>query len=212
MKLRLAFFWVVAVLILDQSVKLYFKLNYPLTLYGSDAVLDWGWFRLLFVENSGMAWGAQLNDFLPFLSERAGKLILTTFRIVAVGAIAYWLADIIKKNKPNLLVVTVSLILAGAVGNIIDSVFYGVLFSDSYGQVATFWPEKGYENLFYGHVVDMLQFPMFTWVWPDWLPLIGGKSFTFFEPVFNIADMAISTGVGILLVFQKKLFALEEKA
>ena len=202
-----ALWLVLAVLVLDQCTKAYIKLNFPLTLYGSDAIVDWGWFRLLFVENKGMAWGTKLNDFLPFISENTGKLMLSVFRVGAVSVIGYWLWDALNKKQHKLLLVAGCLIFAGAVGNIIDSLFYGVLFSDSYGQTAQFLPDNGgYAPLFFGHVVDMLQFPMFTWVWPEWMPWVGGRSFTFFEPVFNLADTAISTGVGIVLVFNKKIF------
>jgi len=202
-----ALWLILAILVLDQCSKVYIKLNYPLTLYGSDAIVDWGWFRLLFIENKGMAWGAKISDFLPFISEDTGKLMLTIFRVGAVSVIGYLLWDALNKMQHKLLLVAGSLIFAGAVGNIIDSLFYGLLFSDSYGQIAEFLPpDGGYAPLFFGHVVDMLQFPMFTWVWPEWLPWIGGDSFTFFQPVFNLADTAISTGVGIVLVFNKKIF------
>ncbi len=202
-----ALWLILAILVLDQCSKIYIKLNYPLTLYGSDAIVDWGWFRLLFIENKGMAWGAKISDFLPFISEDTGKLMLTIFRVGAVSVIGYLLWDALNKMQHKLLLVAGSLIFAGAVGNIIDSLFYGLLFSDSYGQIAEFLPaDGGYAPMFFGHVVDMLQFPMFTWVWPEWLPWIGGNSFTFFRPVFNLADTAISTGVGIVLVFNKKIF------
>ncbi len=194
------------ILLIDQFSKVYIKLNFPLTLYGSAALMDWGWFKILFVENKGMAWGAKISDFLPFISERVGKLVLTLVRIMAVPLIFYWLNDSIKKRENNLLIVSVSLVLAGAIGNLIDSIFYGYLFTDSYLNIATFNPGNGYESLLYGHVVDMLQFPMVTWNWPSWIPYIGGESFTFFEPVFNIADTAISTGVGIMIVFNKRIF------
>jgi signal peptidase II len=202
-----ALWLILIVLVLDQCSKLYIKLHYPLTLYGSDAIVDWGWFRLIFIENKGMAWGTKISDFLPFISEDTGKLLLSIFRLGAVSVIGYWLWDALKKKQHKLLLIAGSLIFAGAIGNIIDSLFYGLLFSDSYGQIAQFLPDEGgYAPLFFGHVVDMLQFPMFTWVWPEWLPWIGGNSFTFFEPVFNLADTAISTGVGIVLVFNKKIF------
>ncbi|MBL6646878.1 MAG: lipoprotein signal peptidase [Flavobacteriaceae bacterium] len=202
-----ALWLILIVLVLDQCSKLYIKLHYPLTLYGSDAIVDWGWFRLIFIENKGMAWGTKISDFLPFISEDTGKLLLSIFRLGAVSVIGYWLWDALKKKQHKLLLIAGSLIFAGAIGNIIDSLFYGLLFSDSYGQIAQFLPDEGgYAPLFFGQVVDMLQFPMFTWVWPEWLPWIGGNSFTFFEPVFNLADTAISTGVGIVLVFNKKIF------
>jgi signal peptidase II len=194
------------VLLIDQLSKIYIKVNFPLTLYGSDALVDLGWFKMLFVENKGMAWGAKISDFIPFISERLGKLILTLVRIAAVPFIFYWLNESIKKRESKLLIISISLVLAGALGNLIDSIFYGYLFTDSYLNIASFSPGNGYESVLYGHVVDMLQFPMFTWEWPNWLPYIGGESFTFFEPVFNIADTAISTGVGIMLVFNKRIF------
>ena len=194
------------ILLIDQFSKVYIKLHFPLTLYGSAALMDWGWFKILFVENKGMAWGAKISDFLPFISERVGKLVLTLVRIMAVPLIFYWLNDSIKKRENNLLIISVSLVLAGAIGNLIDSIFYGYLFTDSYLSVALFNPGSGYESLLYGHVVDMLQFPMFTWEWPNWMPFFGGESFTFFEPVFNVADTAISTGVGIMIVFNKRIF------
>ncbi len=194
------------ILIIDQLSKVYIKLHFPLTLYGDASLLDWGWFKILFVENKGMAWGAKISDFIPIISERSGKLLLTLFRIFAVPLIFYWLYDSIKKKETKLLTISISLVLAGAIGNLVDSVFYGFLFTDSYLNVAIFSPGNGYESIFYGHVVDMLQFPMFTWDWPSWIPYVGGESFTFFEPVFNIADTAISVGVGIMIVFNKKVF------
>tara|TARA_Y100000741_G_scaffold89923_1_gene66493 strand:+ start:1200 stop:1823 length:624 start_codon:yes stop_codon:yes gene_type:complete len=197
---------ILAVLIIDQLSKVYIKLHFPLTLYGDPSLIDWGWFKILFVENKGMAWGAKISDFVPLISERSGKLALTLFRILAVPLIFYWLYDSIKKKEAKLLIISISLVLAGAIGNLIDSIFYGFIFTDSYLNVAVFSPGNGYESIFHGHVVDMLQFPMFTWNWPGWIPYIGGESFTFFEPIFNIADTAISTGVGIMIVFNKKLF------
>ena len=205
MPLRKLCWIVLAVLVLDQAFKAYIKLNYSLTFYGSDAIVDWGWFRLLFVENKGMAWGTRLNDIVPFISDNTAKLLLSIFRLLAVSAIGYWLVRATKTAMPKGQLIAVSLIFAGALGNIIDSVFYGVLFSNSYGQIATFLPaEGGYAPLMFGHVVDMLQFPMFSWTWPEWLPLLGGNSFTFFEPVFNIADSAISIGVVLLLLKTRK--------
>ena len=197
---------VCGILILDQILKVYIKLNYPLTFYGEQAIVDWGWFKLLFIENRGMAWGAKINDFIPFFDDKSAKLFLTLFRIVAIGFIFYWLKSIIKENSNKLLAVCLSLILAGAIGNVIDSVFYGYLFTESYFQIAKLSPGNGYEDIFYGNVVDMFQFPLFTWIWPDWFPFFGGKEFTFFEPVFNIADSVITIGITMMIIFNKKFF------
>ena len=154
-----------------------------------------------------MAWGTKLSDFFTFISDKSAKLILTLFRIVAVTGIALWLVDVTKKKKSKTLIFAIAIIFAGALGNIIDSVFYGVLFSDSHMQVATFLPaEGGYAGPFYGNVVDMLYFPIWSGILPEWLPYFGGKQFSFFDPVFNVADIAISTGIGILIVFNKKAF------
>ena len=206
MTLRKLSWIVLAILAADQALKVYIKLNYSLTYYGNGPIVDWGWFRLLFVENKGMAWGASLSDFLPFISEDTAKLLLSIFRLLAVTVIGIWLSRAVKAKAPKLQLIAVGLIFAGALGNIIDSVFYGVLFSETtYNQLAMFLPEEGgYAPLMFGHVVDMFQFPMFTWTWPSWLPIVGGNQFTFFEPVFNIADSAISVGVVLLLLQQRK--------
>lgn len=197
---------ILLVLGVDQASKFYIKLNYPLSVYGQAAIVDWGFFKLLFIENKGMAWGTKINDILPFLSEDVAKLMLTLFRLVAIGYLGFWLYSILNRQSAPALRLALSLIFAGAIGNLIDSLFYGVIFSHSYGQVATLFPEEGYAGFFYGHVVDMLQFPLATWTWPKWLPGIGGQSYTFFEYVFNVADAAISTGVAILLFFNKRIF------
>ena len=203
--IKKAFVFILLLVLFDQFIKFYIKLNFPLSLFNQPAILDLGFFKLLFIENEGMAMGARLNNILPFLDDYTAKLSLTIFRIIAVFGIGYWLINTLKKSNSNLLKVTLCLIFAGALGNIIDSVFYGQWFSSSYGQVAMFWPETGYAPYFFGNVVDMLQFPIASWIWPEWLPLIGGKSFTFFEYVFNFADAYISTGVLILIFFNKRL-------
>lgn len=202
MSLKKATLLIVIILLIDQISKFYIKTHFAL----HHRIEVFEWFYILFVENDGMAWGTTLNDFISGISDRTAKLALTVFRIVAVIGIGYWLVTSVKKNGPKILVVAIALIFSGALGNIIDSVFYGVLFSDSYGQVAAFLPETGYGNLFHGKVVDMLHFPIWKGVLPKWIPFIGGDYFTFFEPVFNVADMAISTGIGILIVFNKKAF------
>ena len=201
MSLRKSVLIIVVLLAIDQISKFYIKTNFVL---GESAEV-FSWFKILFIENSGAAWGAKLSDFLP-VSESTGKLVLTVFRLFAVVGIGYWLYDTIRKKASNTLIWAVSLIFAGALGNIIDSVFYGLIFDDSYQQVATAFTSEPYGKLFYGKVVDMLYFPMIDTTWPSWMPFVGGENFRFFEPVFNIADMAISTGVGILIVFNKKAF------
>ena len=206
MSLKKSILLLTIILIIDQVSKVYIKLNFPLTLYGQAALVDWGWFKILFVENKGMAWGAKINDFIPFISERTGKLMLTSFRIFAVPIIFYWLYDSIKKSESKLLTLSITLILAGAIGNLIDSVFYGYLFTESYLDVAILSPGNGYDSLFFGNVVDMLQFPLFDWYWPSWIPFVGGNHFTFFDPVFNLADTSISTGIGIMILFYKRVF------
>ena len=167
------------VLLVDQISKIYIKTHFIL----GESVTVFNWFKILFIENEGAAWGTKLSDLLP-VSETSGKLVLTIFRLFAIIGIGYWLWDIIRKEAPKTLILAVSLIFAGALGNIIDSVFYGILFNDSVGQVATLLPDTPYGKLFYGKVVDMLYFPMIDTTWPDWVPSLGGKNFRFFEPVF----------------------------
>ena len=158
------------------------------------------WFIIHFTENNGMAFG------IEFAGEY-GKLFLTLFRIIVVTVIGIYLFRLPKKTTSKGLLITGSLIFAGAVGNIIDSVFYGVIFDESYNQVATFLPESGgYAPLLYGKVVDMLYFPLMDGFFPDWLPIWGGQHFLFFRPVFNIADSAITVGIFSLLIFQRKFF------
>ena len=203
MSLKKASIIIISILLLDQVSKIYIKTHFIL---GED-IKVFSWFHILFIENNGMAWGAKLSDFIPLISESTGKLILTLFRLVAIVGIGYWLINTIKTKGSKILIIAISLIFTGALGNIVDSVFYGVLFSDSYGQVATI---GGDGTLFHGKVVDMLHFPLWKGYLPDWLPFLGGDYFTFFNPVFNIADMAISTGIGMLLFFNKKAFPKEK--
>ncbi len=205
MNLKKSLIIIILILLVDQISKIYIKTSFIL----GEAHEVFSWFKILFIENEGAAWGTKLSDLLP-ISEPAGKLILTIFRIFAVLGIGYWLWDIIRKQSPRTLILAVSLILAGAIGNIIDSVFYGIIFDHSNGQVATLFADESYGSLFHGKVVDMLYFPMVDTTWPEWVPSVGGQRFRFFEPVFNIADTAISTGVGILIVFNKKAFPKNE--
>tara|TARA_R110000868_G_scaffold28686_7_gene107315 strand:- start:2989 stop:3615 length:627 start_codon:yes stop_codon:yes gene_type:complete len=194
---------IILILLIDQISKIYIKTHFAL----GDECRVFDWFRIYFVENDGMAWGTKLSDFVSFISDRSAKIALTVFRIVAIFGIGYWLFDATKKKSSTVLILAIALIFAGAFGNIIDSVFYGILFNDSHGQIAAFLPlEGGYDGLLHGRVVDMLYFPLWKGFLPEWLPFFGGKYLTFFEPVFNIADMAISTGFIMLLVFNKKAF------
>jgi signal peptidase II len=158
------------------------------------------WFFIHFIENNGMAFGMELAG-------KFGKIILSVFRIIAVVGIGYYIHQLIKKNAPTGLVISVSLVLAGAIGNIIDSAFYGLIFNDSYPQVASLFPsEGGYAPFLHGKVVDMFYFPLIEGIFPDWFPVWGGKHFVFFRPVFNIADSAITIGISIILIFHRKYF------
>ncbi len=205
MNIKKSVLLIVLILIIDQWSKIYIKTHFVL----GESVDVFNWFKILFIENEGAAWGAKLSDILP-ISDSIGKLVLTVFRLFAIFGIGYWLYDVIKKESSKTLIVAVSLIFAGALGNILDSVFYGIIFNDSYNEVASLFSDEPYGQLFYGKVVDMLYFPMVDTTWPDWMPFFGGSNFRFFEPVFNIADTAISTGVGILLVFNKRAFKNED--
>jgi signal peptidase II len=202
MTLKKATILIVVILLIDQISKFYIKTHFTL----NEKLEVFNWFQIAFVENEGMAWGTKISDFVSFISDRTAKVCLTVFRILAVFGIGYWLKKSILDKSSRTLVFAISLILAGALGNIIDSVFYGIIFDSSLGQVATFLPEQGYDTIFHGKVVDMLHFPMWSGVLPNWIPFYGGQFFTFFDPVFNIADMAISTGIGILIFFNKRAF------
>ena len=200
MSLRKAYLLIFLVLIVDQISKIYIKTNFIL----GEEVEVFNWFKIHFIENEGMAWGTQIPG-------THGKLFLTLFRLVAVGGIGYWLWDSVeKKHSSNYLVVAIALILAGAFGNIIDSVFYGVIFDDSSSQLATLFSKEPYGTYFHGKVVDMFYFPIWQGNLPEWLPVWGGRNFTFFNAIFNVADVAISTGVGILIAFNKKAFHHKE--
>jgi signal peptidase II len=198
MSLRNSILIITIILLVDQFTKIFIKTNF---IYGEAGQIDVAnWFKILLIENEGMAWGTKIPG-------EYGKLILTVFRILAVFGIGYWLYDASKKHSSNYLMVAIALIFAGALGNIIDSIFYGVIFDDSYGHLSTLFSENPYGSLFHGRVVDMLYFPIWEGNFPSWLPIWGGQPFKFFNAIFNIADMAISTGVGILIVFNKQAFA-----
>ena len=199
MTIKKSILLILIILVIDQVSKIYIKTHFSL----GESVEVFSWFKIHFVENEGMAWGKKLPG-------EYGKLILSLFRIVAIFGIGYWLWDSIQKKLPNLLILCISLIFAGALGNILDSIFYGVYFDHSNGQIASFMPENGgYAKVFYGKVVDMLYFPLFDGFFPTWIPGVGGKYFSFFDPVFNIADSAISIAVMLLIVFNKKVFPKE---
>ena len=197
MSLRKAYFLIFILLLVDQVSKIYVKTNFVL----GEEVTVFNWFKIHFIENEGMAWGTKLPG-------EYGKLFLTVFRIFAVAGIGYWLWDSVRNHKSsNYLIVAIALIFAGALGNIIDSVFYGVIFNDSYQQLAVMFSQEPYGTWFHGQVVDMFYFPIIKdFPMPEWVPFIGGRPFTFFNAIFNVADAAISTGVGILIVFNKKAF------
>ncbi len=187
---------ILIVLIIDQIIKIYIKSHWIL---GEEfRVTDW--FIIHFTENNGMAYGIELGG-------NWGKLALSLFRIVAISTIGVYLYTISKiSDKPLGYIISVSLVFAGAMGNILDSAFYGLMFSESYYQIAQFMPDTGgYAGFLHGKVVDMLYFPLIEGHFPEWIPLWGKDHFIFFRPVFNIADSSISVGIGLVLLFYKSI-------
>jgi signal peptidase II len=198
-------FWTIfIVLVLDQLLKIYIKTNIE---YGQGFdILGLSWAKIHFIENKGMAFGLSFGGV-------TGKYVLSVFRILMVGLLSYLLAGLIKNKESKWLIFSFSLIVAGAVGNIIDSVFYGLIFSESsyHGGLAHFVPfGEGYAPFLQGKVVDMFYFPMVDTILPEWIPIWGGQRFEFFQPVFNLADSAISVGVVSMLLFHRSFF-LDEK-
>lgn len=189
---------ILVILLVDQTLKILIKTN--MQLYEEIPVLG-NWFLIKFIENDGMAFGFDLPG-------NYGKLILSIFRIAALVGIAFYLKHLIKLNSPTGLIISISLIFAGAMGNIIDSVIYANIFSASTPYAdATLFPEGGgYGTFMHGHVVDMFYFPMLRGYYPEWIPWKGGDPFEFFRPIFNIADSSITIGVTSILIFQKKYF------
>ncbi|HOF20928.1 MAG TPA: lipoprotein signal peptidase [Bacteroidales bacterium] len=188
---------IILILILDQALKVWVKTNMTI---GEDIPLLGRIGMLHFIENNGMALGMEIGG-------KTGKLFLSVFRIAAILAIGWFLNSIIRKKASLGLILAVSAIFAGAVGNMIDSAFYGMIFSESFHQPAVLFPPGGgYSSFLHGRVVDMFYFPLINTTWPDWSPFRPGESFIFFRPVFNIADSAITCGVFAILLFQKRMF------
>ena len=202
---------ILLVLVADQALKIWIKTHYET----GEVVRVFGmsWFRIHFIENPGMAWGWKFGN-------ETGKVILTLFRLVAVIVGTFYIGKFIKEKYTKGFLICAALMYAGAVGNLLDSMFYGVIFDKGlhfsqvlndhigYVGVAQFSP-KGYSSFLHGSVVDMLYFPMIDGHFPSWLPLIGGDRFEFFSPIFNIADASISVGVIVLILFQKKFIRKE---
>jgi len=198
-KRLLPLYLILLILILDQAFKVWIKRHMFL---GQSFEIFPHWFYLHFTENEGMAFGMTLGG-------DAGKLILSIFRILAVVALSIWLYRLTRKpSTPYGLVICLSLIIAGALGNILDSAFYGLIFDAShFHQISrAFPPEGGYAGFLHGKVVDMLDFPLIETRYPDWFPIVGGDDFVFFRPVFNLADSAITVGVLLLILFQRRFF------
>lgn len=202
-KLRNAILIIALIIIADQALKIWIKTSFafgPVT-----NVFGLSWFRLYFIENKGMAWGWEFGG-------EWGKMILTLFRLAAVIFGTWYLGRIVKQGYSRGFIICASLIYAGALGNLIDSMFYGMIFEEStYSHVAAMFPEKGYAGFLHGRVVDMLYFPLINSHYPSWFPFVGGDEFEFFSPIFNIADASISVGVITLFIFQKRFFRKQHK-
>lgn len=194
---------VAIILVIDQIFKIWIKTHMTL---GQEYNVFGDWFIIHFTENPGMAFG------LAF-SGNYGKLLLSLFRLVAITVLIVYIYNLTRHKVPRVVLISLSLVLAGAIGNMIDSAFYGLIFSSStYFDVATFMPaEGGYATFLHGRVVDMFYFPIISGQYPEWLPIIGGNNFQFFRPVFNIADSSITIGVILMVIFQKQFFNHKEK-
>lgn len=186
------------IIIADQALKIWIKTSFPFGHVKDVMGLDW--FKLYFIENRGMAWGWEFGG-------EWGKMLLTLFRLAAVIFGTWYLYRIVKLKYNRGFIICAALIYAGALGNLIDSMFYGLIFEETtYSQVAGMFPAEGYAGFLHGRVVDMLYFPLIKTTYPSWVPFVGGEEFEFFSPIFNIADASISIGVITLFVFQKRFF------
>ncbi|MCX6325606.1 MAG: lipoprotein signal peptidase [Bacteroidia bacterium] len=188
---------ILVILLVDQTLKIWVKTNMEI---GQEIHLFGNWGILHFIENNGMAFGMEMGG-------KPGKFILSIFRIIAIFGIGWFLFSLVNKKATLGLILAVSAIMAGAIGNIIDSAFYGMIFSESFNQPAILFPPGGgYSSFLHGKVVDMFYFPVINTHWPNWSPIKTGESFVFFRPVFNIADSAITCGVISIILFQKRMF------
>ena len=223
---HIVFLVLLSVLVIDQALKIYIKTNFY---YGeSYKIAGQDWAQLHFIENEGMAFGITFGNKCIgvrgddgnckgiILSPRGGKVLLSVFRFIMVGFLIYLLMELIRAREPKGLIVAFSMILAGAIGNIIDSAIYGVIFSNSpihTNIVAEMFPESGgYADFLFGRVVDMFYFPLIDTHFPDWFPFWGGNRFEFFRPVFNVADSAITTGVFMIIIFYHKFLFKPSKS
>jgi signal peptidase II len=194
--LKKIFFTAFILIILDQILKIWIKTHFFL----GEEYQVFNWFIIHFTENNGMAFGMEFGGY-------TGKTILTLFRIIVVGLGIKYVFDLVKKRLSNGALIALGLIIGGAIGNIIDSSFYGIIFNESYNNVASFMPEGGgYSSLLHGKVVDMFYFPLMNSHFPNWFPIWGGEHFIFFRPVFNIADAGISVGIFMILLFYRREF------
>jgi signal peptidase II len=196
-KLKKSIILVVLILLVDQVLKIWIKTHMTI---GQEFSVIGKWCMIHFVENNGMAFGFEFGG-------EYGKIFLSLFRVIAVIGIGWYILKLVKKDLPMGFIACVSLIFAGAIGNIIDSAFYGLIFNDSYGEVSKLFPEGGgYASFLHGRVVDMFYFPLFSGIYPNWVPFAGGSDFQFFRPVFNIADSSISIGIFSIIFFYRKQF------
>lgn len=202
MKLRNTFLFVLLIISFDQILKIWIKTSF--TFGPVMDVMGLPWFKLYFIENEGMAWGWKFGG-------EWGKVALTLFRLAAVIWGTWYISSIVKQKYHKGFIICAALIYAGALGNLLDSLFYGMIFEEStYSQVAKMFPASGYAGFLHGHVVDMLYFPIIQANYPAWVPFVGGSNFEFFSPIFNIADASISLGIITLILFQKKLYKKED--